>query len=81
MIFRASLFIKKPCNIFLPTFIMFELVKVGKFIEHMCQKLSKTMLIEKFHRRMKYLPIFFSFFHPRIKFDPCLLDSDEFIPG
>ena len=64
MIFRASIFMKKPYNIFLTTFIMFELVKVGKFIEDMCQKLSKTMLIEKFHPGMKYLHIVFAFFHP-----------------
>ena len=63
------------------TFIMFEHVKVGKHIEHIRQKLSKSMLIVKFHPGMKCLHNFFSFFHPGMKFYSCLFDTNEFIPG
>ena len=49
---------------FLVTFIMFKHVKVGKYIEHMRQNLSKDMLIVKFHPGMKYLHMSF-FFPPR----------------
>ena len=35
------------------------------------------MLILKFHPRMKCLHVFFSFFHPRMKFHPCLSFRDE----
>ena len=81
MIFSASLFIKKPYNIFLLTFIIFRHVKVGKHIECMRQKLSKNMLIVNFDPVFKCLHVFFSFFHPTMKSHPCLFDRDEFIPG
>ena len=79
--FRASLFIKRSYNIFLVNFIMFEHTKVGKHIEYMLQKLSKDVLVSKFQPRMKFLHIFFSFFHPRMKSHSCLFDRDEFILG
>ena len=44
MIFRATLFIKRP-YIFLLTFITFYYVKVGEHTEFMCQKLSKKQLV------------------------------------
>ena len=37
-IFWASIFIKRPYNIFLLTFIMFKYVKVANYIEHTCVK-------------------------------------------
>ena len=69
IIFGASLFIRTPYNIRFLTFILFKHVKVGKHIEYMRQKLSKNMLIVKFHPSKKCLHIFF-FFHPRIKSHP-----------
>ena len=41
------------------------------------QKLIKNMLILKFHPGMKCLHVFFSFFHPGMKFHPCLSSRDE----
>ena len=35
------------------------------------------MLILKFHPRMKCLHVFFSFFHPGMKFHPCLSSRNE----
>ena len=35
------------------------------------------MLILKFHPGMKCLHVFFSFFHPGMKFHPCLSSRDE----
>ena len=71
MIFRASLNIKRPYKIFLPTNIIFKHAKVRKRIEHMRKKLDKNMAIVKFHPRMKFLRVFFHFF----------LSRDEIIPG
>ena len=68
VIFRASLFVKRLYNMFLATFIMFKHVKVGKYIEDMRQNVSENMLIVKLHPGMKCLHIFFSFFHPGMKF-------------
>ena len=65
MIFRASIFMKKPYNIFLLTVIMFKYVKVRKHIECMRQKLSKNMLIVKFHPEMKCLHVFLFIFSSR----------------
>ena len=45
--------------------------------EYIRQKLIKNMLILKFHPRMKYLQVFFSFFHPGMKYHPCLSSRDE----
>ena len=45
--------------------------------EYIRQKLIKNMLILKFHPRMKCLHVFFSFFHPGMKFHPCLSSRDE----
>ena len=56
MIFPALLFI------FRVTFIMFKHVKVRQHIEYMVQKLSKNMVIVKFHPDMKSFQILFSFF-------------------
>ena len=81
MIFRASLFVKRPYNILLLTFIMFKYVKIGKRIDCMRQKLSKNMLIVKFHPGMKCLHVFLSVTHPGMKFHPCLFDRDEFNLG
>ena len=63
-VFRASLFIKRPYNIFLLTFIMFIHVKVGKHIEYMGQKISKNMLIAKFIPGWSACTSFFPFFIP-----------------
>ena len=79
MIFQASLFLKMSYNIFLVTFIMFKHGKVGKHIEFMRQKLSRKMLIVKFHPRMKCLHVFFYIIHPGMKSHSCLFD--ECIPG
>ena len=38
-------------------------VKVEEHIEKMCQKLSKNLLVVKFHPAMVYLHIFFSIFN------------------
>ena len=78
MILWASLFIKWPSNNFPLTFIMFKYVKGGKHIECMRQKLSKKILIVRFHPRMKCLHvIFFIFFIPRL--DPTRFFSAEMI--
>ena len=78
MILWASLFIKWPCNNFPLTLIMFKYVKCGKHIECMRQKLSKKILIVRFHPRMKCLHvIFFIFFIPRL--DPTRFFSAEMI--
>ena len=45
--------------------------------EYIRQKLIKNMLILKFHPGMKCLHVFFSFFHPAMKFYPCLSSWDE----
>ena len=45
--------------------------------EYIRQKLIKNMLILKFHPGMKCLHVFFSFFHPGMKFHPCLSSRDE----
>ena len=37
------------------------------------------MLILKFHPGMKCLHVFFSFFHPGMKFHPCLSSRDEIL--
>ena len=68
--FPGLAFFKNPYNIFLVIFIIFKHVKVEKHIKNMCQKLSKNMLIVKFHLGMKCLHIFFSFFHPKMNFHP-----------
>ena len=44
--------------------------KVGKFTEYMTQKLSKNMIIVKFHPGMKCLHIFFPFYEIFMKFHP-----------
>ena len=59
---RTSLVIKKHYSIFLLTFIMYKHVKVEKDIEYMRQKLSKNMLIVKFHSALKCLHLFFFLF-------------------
>ena len=59
MFSRASLFIKRLYNIFLLTFIMFKHFKVGKYLEHMRQKLSKNLPIFNFFTRMNCFPSFF----------------------
>ena len=41
---------------------MFKQVKVGQHIEYMVQKLSKNIVIVKFHPDMKSFQILFSFF-------------------
>ena len=68
--FLGFTFYKKACNIFLVTFITLKHVKVGKHIEYMRLKLSKNMLLVKFHPEMKSLHTFFSFFHPEMNFQP-----------
>ena len=52
---------------------MFKHDEVGKYIEYMRQKLSKYMLIVKFHPGMKGLLIFFSFFILGWNFIPVFL--------
>ena len=47
--------------------------------EYIRQKLIKNMLILKFHPGMKCLHVFFSFFHPGMKFHPCLSSRDEIL--
>ena len=44
--FWASLFIKRPYNVFLATFIMFKNVKVGKRIDYISIA-SKVIIIKK----------------------------------
>ena len=63
------------------TFIMLEHVKVGKHIEHIRQKLSKSMLIVKFHPGMKCLDNLFYFFYPGMKFYSYLFEKNELILG
>ena len=50
--FSGFTFYEKAYNIFLVTFIKFKHAKVGTHIEYMRQKLSKNMLIAKFHPGM-----------------------------
>ena len=58
-----------------------DTLTLESIFEYIRQKLKKNMLILKFHPGIKCLHIFFSFFHPEMKFYSCLFDSDEFIPG
>lgn len=82
MFSRASLFIKRLYNIFLLTFIMFKHFKVGKYLEHMRQKLSKNLPIFNFFYQDELFSFFFpSFFYPGIPFHPCLFDRDKYILG
>ena len=76
--FWASIFIKRPYNILLLTFIMFKHVKVAKYIE----KCNKNIV--KFHPGTKcwqVLASIFSFFHPGIKFHPCPFEMIKFHSG
>ena len=61
------------------TFIMFKHVEFGKHIWIHTSKIRKNMLILKFHPGMKCLHVFFSFFHPGMKFHPCLSSRDEIL--
>ena len=49
---------------------MFKHVKDGKLNKSVRQKLSKHMLIAKFHSRIKCWHISFSFFPLRMRFHP-----------
>ena len=58
---------------YIHTFIMFKHVEFGKHTWIHTQKLKKI----KIHPGMKCLHVFFSFFHPRMKFPPCLSSGDK----
>ena len=53
------------------------MLTLESIFEYIRQKLIKNMLILKFHPGMKCLHVFFSFFHPGMKFHPCLSSRDE----
>ena len=62
------------------TFILllcWNTLTLESIFEYIRQKLIKNMLILKFHPGMKCLHVFFSFFHPGMKFHPCLSSRDE----
>ena len=68
---------------------MLKHVNLGNHTWIHTSKIKKNMLILKFHPGMKCLLVFFSFFHPRMKFHPCLFERvftreisfrDEIIP-
>ena len=80
-LFLFGLFIKRPMFHYIHTFIRFKHVNFGKHIRIHVKNLRKSMLMLKFHPEMKSLHVFFSFFHPEMKFHPCLLDRNEFMPG
>ena len=62
---------------YIHTFIMFKHAEFGKHAWIHTSKLKKNMLILKFHSGMKCLHVFFSFFHPGMKFYLCLSSQDE----
>ena len=77
--FRASFFIERPMFHYIRTFIMFRHVEYGKHTWIHTSKIRKSMLILKFHPPMKCLHVFFSFFHPGMKFHPCLSSRNEIL--
>ena len=63
---------------YIHTFIMFKQAEFGKHTWIHRSKTEKKMLILKFHPGMKCcLHVFFSFFHPGMKFHCCLSSRDE----
>ena len=53
-----------------------NMLNLENVLEYICQKLKKTL---KFHPGIKSLQAFFSFFHPGMKFHPCLSSRDEIL--
>ena len=53
-----------------------NMLNLENILEYIRQKLKKHAHL-KFHPGMKCLQVFFSFFHPRMKFHPCLSSRDE----
>ena len=72
-----TFFIKRPYVWFIHTLIMFKHVNLGKHIWIQRQKLTKNMLVLKFHPGMNCLHVFFSFFHSGMKSHPCLSSWDK----
>ena len=72
-----TFFMKRPYVSFIHVLIMFETLTLESIFEYIRQKLIKNMVILKFHPGMKCSHVFFSFFHPGMKFHPCLSSRDE----
>ena len=77
--FRASLFTKRPYVSLYSYFHYVQTCWIWKTYLNTFVKNSKNMLILKFHPGMKCLHVFFSFFHPGMKFHPCLSSRDEIL--
>ena len=75
--FRASLFIRRPYVSLHSYFHYVQMYWICKTYLNTYVNNQKNMLILKFHLGMKCLHVFFSFFHPRMKFYPCLSSQDE----
>ena len=69
--FRASL-----CFIIFILSLCSNMLNLENILEYIRQKLKKHAHL-KFHPGMKCLQVFFSFFHPRMKFYPCLSSRYE----
>ena len=75
--FRASLFTKRPYVSLYSYFHYAQTCWIWKTYLNTYIKNKKNRLILKFHPGMKCLHIVFSFFHPGMKFHPCLSSQDE----
>ena len=75
--FRVSLFTKRPYVSLYSYFHSVQTCWILKTYLNTCLKNEKNMLILKFHPGVKCLHVFFSFFHPGMKFHPCLSSREE----
>ena len=75
--FRASLFIRRHYLTLYSYFHYVQTYWICKTYLNTYVNNRKNMLILKFRPRMKCLHVCFSFFHPRMKFYPCLWSQDE----